>query len=67
MQIKGTLLTYSFRKYLLLVFSFLVTSSLWAQKQDGYFGDSALYVLSMQMFDSIKSPAFFEMQQRGLR
>lgn len=32
----------------------------------GFFGDSALYVLSMQMFDSIRTDAFHEMQQRGL-
>lgn len=44
----------------------LVAGSLRAQKQDGYFGDSALYALSMQMFDSLRSPAFFDMQRRGL-
>lgn len=32
----------------------------------GYFGDSVLYVLSMQMFDSIRTDAFFDMQRRGL-
>ena len=40
--------------------------SLRAQKQDGYFGDSALYALSMRMFDSIQTPAFFDMQRCGL-
>ena len=44
----------------------LFVGSLRAQKQDGYFGDSALYALSMQMFDSIRTPAFFDMQRRGL-
>ena len=44
----------------------LAAGSLRAQKQDGYFGDSALYALSMQMFDSIQTPAFFDMQRRGL-
>lgn len=36
------------------------------EKQDPFFGDSALYVLSMQMFDSIRTDAFFDMQRRGL-
>lgn len=44
----------------------MAASGLRAQKQDGYFGDSALYALSMQMFDSLRSPAFFDMQRRGL-
>ena len=44
----------------------LFVGSLRAQKQDGYFGDSTLYALSMQMFDSIRTPAFFDMQRRGL-
>ena len=44
----------------------LAAGSLRAQKQDGYFGDSTLYALSMQMFDSIQTPAFFDMQRRGL-
>ena len=44
----------------------LAAGSLRAQKQDGYFGDSTLYALSMQMFDSLRSPAFFDMQRRGL-
>ena len=44
----------------------LFVGSLRAQKQDGYFGDSTLYALSMQMFDSIQTPAFFDMQRRGL-
>lgn len=55
-------------KLFLVILAFLVpVSSAKAQKQDNYFGDSALYVLSMQCFDSIKSPTFFEMQQRGLK
>lgn len=57
----------SLKAWLLLLFLLLAFPSLHAQKQDGYFGDSTLYVLSMQMYDSIKSPSFFEMQQRGLR
>lgn len=44
----------------------LAAGSLRAQKRDGYFGDSTLYALSMQMFDSIQTPAFFDMQRRGL-
>lgn len=60
-----SLLTHYFIAITIILFS--ASSSLYAQKQDGYFGDSALYVLSMQMYDSIKSPCFFEMQQRGLR
>ena len=44
----------------------LFVGSLRAQKQDGYFGDSTLYALSMQMFDSLRTPAFFDMQRRGL-
>ena len=44
----------------------LFVGSLRAQKQDGYFGDSTLYALSMQMFDSIRTPAFFDMQRRGM-
>lgn len=52
---------------LTLVFVLLFAAgSLRAQKQDGYFGDSALYALSMRMFDSIRTPAFFDMQRRGL-
>lgn len=51
---------------LLLIGLCMAASGLRAQKQDGYFGDSALYALSMQMFDSLRSPAFFDMQQRGL-
>lgn len=49
-----------------LLLMLLSVSSLRAQKQDGYFGDSVLYALSMQMFDSIRTPAFFDMQRRGL-
>lgn len=52
--------------WLLAFVLLLATSSLRAQKQDGYFGDSTLYALSMQMFDSIQTPAFFDMQRRGL-
>ena len=51
---------------LLLIGLCMAASGLRAQKQDGYFGDSALYALSMQMFDSLRSPAFFDMQRRGL-
>lgn len=51
---------------LLLIGLCMAASELRAQKQDGYFGDSALYGLSMQMFDSLRSPAFFDMQRRGL-
>lgn len=51
---------------LLLIGLCMAASELRAQKQDGYFGDSALYALSMQMFDSLRSPAFFDMQRRGL-
>ena len=42
----------------------LFVGSLRAQKQDGYFGDSTLYALSMQMFDSIRTPAFFDMWRK---
>ena len=52
--------------WLLAFVLLLAAGSLRAQKQDGYFGDSALYALSMQMFDSIQTPAFFDMQRRGL-
>ena len=52
--------------WLLAFVLLLAAGSLRAQKQDGYFGDSALYALSMQMFDSLRSPAFFDMQRRGL-
>lgn len=52
--------------FLLLIGLCMAASGLRAQKQDGYFGDSALYALSMQMFDSLRSPAFFDMQRRGL-
>lgn len=57
------------RLYFLFIIFLLITncSNLYAQKQDGFFGDSALYVLSMSCYDSIKSPSFFEMQQRGLK
>lgn len=41
-------------------------SDMYARQSDSYFGDSALYALSMQMFDSLRSPAFFDMQRRGL-
>lgn len=58
---------HSYRVWFLWLLMLFAASPAVAQKQDGYFGDSALYVLSMQMFDSIKSPSFFEMQQRGLR
>ena len=51
---------------LLLIGLCMAASGLRAQKQDGYFGDSTLYALSMQMFDSLRSPAFFDMQRRGL-
>ena len=51
---------------LLLIGLCMAASGLRAQKQDGYFGDSALYALSMQIFDSLRSPAFFDMQRRGL-
>ena len=52
--------------WLLAFVLLLAAGSLRAQKQDGYFGDSTLYALSMQMFDSIQTPAFFDMQRRGL-
>lgn len=52
--------------WLLAFVLLLAAGSLRAQKQDGYFGDSTLYALSMQMFDSIRTPAFFDMQRRGL-
>lgn len=52
--------------WLLAFVLLLAAGSLRAQKQDGYFGDSTLYALSMQMFDSLRSPAFFDMQRRGL-
>ena len=49
--------------WLLAFVLLLAAGSLRAQKQDGYFGDSTLYALSMQMFDSIQTPAFFDMQR----
>ena len=35
--------------------------------QGGYFGDSTLYALSMQMYDSIRSSVFLELRQCGLQ
>lgn len=52
----------------LIVLLCIFASPLRAQKQDGYFGDSVLYALSMRMSDSIKTPAvFFAMRERGLK
>ena len=53
-------------RLVLLAVLLLTAGGLRAQKQGGYFGDSALYALSMRMFDSIQTPAFFDMQRRGL-
>lgn len=61
-----TILTWMRSCMTFLLLMLLSVSSLRAQKQDGYFGDSVLYALSMQMFDSIRTPAFFDMQRRGL-
>ena len=52
--------------YLPAALLLLATPCLRAESQDNYFGDSALYALSMQMFDSLQSPAFFDMQRCGL-
>lgn len=42
-------------------------SALKAEKIDPYNGDSALFVLSIQIYDSLKAPSFFTLQREGLR
>lgn len=57
------------RKYKIVFFMVVVSlvAGRLSANQGGYFGDSTLYALSMQMYDSIRSSVFLELRQCGLQ
>lgn len=59
---------FSFRPHIwLLLFCLLFPlSALKAEKIDPYHGDTVLYKLATQVFDSVKAPSFFKLQREGL-
>ncbi len=55
------------RRFLYIFFALILLLSKPSSAQTKFFGDSLLYALSMEMYDSIRNEkAFFEMCERGL-